>query len=781
MKKKATEKKTPEDKGVMKQQNESKAEDAVIKEKGSSPIERKCIYFLIFIAVAAVIYGVMTSAFSVCHRHVSILTALIIIAVCFGGFVLSEKIKKDRLKRFLKGTAAACLIAFGTETLIFNFKSFAKGNTETVIEDYSAFTTNNTDNAKISAESIEITGDSTLYIELNSKDINAVDFEFDGEGKSPLKCCAGIIDGNFSQEYVGIGEKKISADYGKCNFAFSAYEELKFLRLEFYDVSVPIKITRLSFAKALPFVFSEIRFYVLFLLLAAIAAVRAFELYKVVYNRKDVRHRIIIIALTALCSLTMLCFVDPEASDIEYKKNMDVSWQNPYVQMFDSCENGRTSIGITPSESLLAMENPYDASLRAAQGVECAWDRAYYKGKYYSYYGIAPVLTYYYPYYFIKGKLPSINSACVFFGILSVIFMFGAIMAFVRKFIEKPNFLLLIMCLTASLFASGIYFNVDFSDMYALPGITGTCYLMLCLWCGLEACIREDEKKQPILFVICGLAFSLCLASKPTRALSALILAPIFLELIFSKKIKLKSKVVSAASFLLPVAVGCGALMAYNNARFDSPFEFGAVYQLTVSNVNAGGLKLSFLPNAILHYFVQPVRMSGSFPFVEISGLYLANRQAYVYSDFAVGALTVPLIAAGMAVFPFLMYHLRRRRGEKLRFNELSVRKITYIMMLLFSVFIALFNYCVAGIILSYVCDILPLLTLLSVLVLLDIQQQTAECRGVSGKVVCAFSVAAMFTVILVSLELLSFQNIALFKHFPNILYKLEELLCFWN
>lgn len=781
MKKKVIEKNTAEEKEAVEQQTESQVADKPAEGKSSSLLERKCIYFLVFIAVAAVMYGVLTSSFAVCRKHVSILTAIIILAVCFGGFVLSEKLKKDRLKRFLKGTAAACLIAFGTETLIFNFNSFAKGSSEKVIEDYSAFTTNVPDNARIFPDRIEIFGDSTVYIELNSNDINAVDFEYSGKGKSVFKCCAGIIDENFSQEYITIGEKRTNADYGKCKFAFSSYGELKSLRLEFYGVVEPITINRMSFSTAMPFAFSEIRFYALFLLLTAIAAVRAFELFKVVYNRKDARHRIIIIALTALCSLTMLCFVDPDASDIEYKKGMNVSWQNPYVQMFDACENGRTSIGITPSESLLAMENPYDASLRSAQRVECAWDRAYYKGKYYSYYGIAPVLTYYYPYYFIKGKLPSINSACVFFGILAVIFMFGAIMAFIRKFIEKPNFLLVIMCLIASVFASGMYFNVDFSDMYALPGITGTCYLMLCLWCGFEACIRDGEKKQPILFVICGLAFSLCLASKPTRALSALILAPIFLELIFSKKIKIKSKIVSVASFLLPVAVGCGALMAYNNARFESPFEFGAVYQLTVSNVNAGSLKLSFLPNAILHYFIQPVRMSGSFPFVEIGGLYLANRQAYVYSDFAVGALTVPLIAAGMAVFPFLMYHLRRRKGEKLSFNVISVRKATYIMMLLFSVFIALFNYCVAGIILSYVCDILPMLTLLSVLVLIDAQQQTAECRGIAGKAVCAVSVTAILTIALVGLELLSFQDVALFKHFPNILYNLEEILCFWS
>ena len=51
-------------------------------------------------------------------------------------------------------------------------------------------------------------------------------------------------------------------------------------------------------------------------------------------------------------------------------------------------------------------ENPYDRAARDKAGVWYMWDRALYNGKYYSYFGIAPILTVYYPCQLLTGKLP---------------------------------------------------------------------------------------------------------------------------------------------------------------------------------------------------------------------------------------------------------------------------------------------------------------------------------------------------------------------------------------
>lgn len=724
----------------------------------------------------------LTKKFTTCNKGISILSILVILAVCFTGFVFSDTLRDEKRKRFLKGTAVVCLTAFGMETLIFNFKSFSSDNTRVEYDTYSAISINNTDNATVMDNSMEIRDAVELTVDLNKSDIHALQLTFDGEGDTPFRCYVSIKDGNFSRQFIKVGERSASANYGKCDFSFCTYEKLQAVQIGFTEIQEPVTLTGIYFSTALPFSFSEARFYVLFLLMTGIWAIWIFQLYRMEYDRSNPKHRAVIVVLTVVCASSALFFIDPKAKDIAYTKGMNVSGQNPYVQMFDALQNHRASIGIEPSEELLAMENPYDSSLRSAEGVAFAWDRAFYNGKYYSYYGIAPVLTFYYPYYYLhSNKLPSMNKACVFFGVLSVVFLFGTVMAFIRKFLKRPNFLLVVLLLIASMFASGICFMVNVSDMYALPGVTGTCYMTLCLWTGLEAYIRRGEKKQIALFAVSGFAFALCVASKPTRALSCLILAPAFLEILFCKNRKAKEKIVSACSFLLPAFVGLGGLMAYNYARFGSPFDFGAAYQLTVSNVNANQLRLSLIPDAVMHYFFQPVKMTGAFPFVEIGSVHFANPQAYIYSEFAVGAFSMPLIAAGLSVLPFLLYHQRRKKGEKFEYNTVNVKNATYILMFLMAVFLAWFNYCVAGIILSYVCDILPLLTLLSVFVLLEASHIFSEGVGMHGKYVCFMSIVSCTNTVLVLLELLSFNGLALNHHMPDILYVLEDLLCFWN
>ncbi len=742
------------------------------------------IVFLICAAAVFAVYSLLLNKLTIYQKPVSVITVLVILIVTFSGFLLTSFIKKENLKRFIKSAAVVCLIAFAVETFVFNFKSF----THFTSENYSSFSemyTDTSDTVVINSDNVEINGNGCIYVDLNSKGLNALQLEFDSvksnDENSAFTCTAAIKDGNFTKQYIKVGEKRLSSDYGKCDFSFNTYDVLQSVQINFQDINTPVTLKSVNFTSALPFRFSEIRFYALFLLLTLICAIRSFEFYNVIYDRNNKKHRIAIITLTAICSLSMFCFVNPNAESIVYNKNTRVSGSDPYVQMFDAVQNKRVNIDIEPSPELLEMENPYDISERSEKGISYAWDRAYYNGKYYSYYGIAPVITFYYPYYLLTNKLPSINTAAIFFGILSVIFISGTIMAFIKRFIKKPNFLLVMMLLVASCFASGMYFNVASSDMYALPGITGTCYLMLCLWCGFEACSQNGKKKQLLLFAVCGLAFALCLASKPTRALSALILAPVFLEFIFSSSIKIKEKVKSVASFMIPVLVGCGALMIYNYARFDSPFQFGAVYQLTVSNVNANGLKLSFIPPAIIQYFFHPVNMTGTFPFIGIGGVSIENRESYIYSDFAVGALTIPMILAGICVLPFLLHHLRKEKGKKFIFDDNAVKKITYIFILVMAVIIAWFNYCIAGIILSYVCDILPLLSILSVFVLLDFQQQTVSGSEVSNKLTCAISLTAVFTVILICMELIAIQGTALYQCFPNISYVLEDIVCFWN
>lgn len=111
--------------------------------------------------------------------------------------------------------------------------------------------------------------------------------------------------------------------------------------------------------------------------------------------------------------------------------------KNAYEQQFDAFLKHRLSIDIEPAKELLALSNPYDRASRT--GIRFLWDRALYDGKYYSYFGITPIITVYYPYYFITGKVPSAATVCFILFTAAVTAVALTYLKAVGIFCEKPN------------------------------------------------------------------------------------------------------------------------------------------------------------------------------------------------------------------------------------------------------------------------------------------------------------------------------------------------------
>lgn len=111
--------------------------------------------------------------------------------------------------------------------------------------------------------------------------------------------------------------------------------------------------------------------------------------------------------------------------------------KNAYEQQFDAFLKHRLSIDIEPAKELLALSNPYDRASRT--GIRFLWDRALYDGKYYSYFGITPIITVYYPYYFITGRVPSAATVCFILFTAAVTAVALTYLKAVGIFCEKPN------------------------------------------------------------------------------------------------------------------------------------------------------------------------------------------------------------------------------------------------------------------------------------------------------------------------------------------------------
>ena len=70
--------------------------------------------------------------------------------------------------------------------------------------------------------------------------------------------------------------------------------------------------------------------------------------------------------------------------------------------------------------------------------------------------------------------------------------------------------------------------------------------------------------------------------------------------------------------------------MWYNKIRFDDPFQFGSIYQMTVDNTAANKITLSRLPAAIAVYFFGGLDQLNDFPFLRTKYSNIANRQMYL-------------------------------------------------------------------------------------------------------------------------------------------------------
>ena len=94
------------------------------------------------------------------------------------------------------------------------------------------------------------------------------------------------------------------------------------------------------------------------------------------------------------------------------------------IDFVNALSNGKIFLEENPSERLTELENPYDATQRNSnylqRGSDYIWDASYYKGKYYSYFGILPALILLVPFHLITGKYMIMSIAILIFSIRGI-------------------------------------------------------------------------------------------------------------------------------------------------------------------------------------------------------------------------------------------------------------------------------------------------------------------------------------------------------------------------
>jgi len=722
---------------------------------------------LVLSFIGVIVYYLLVIAAGHTVDAVSYVIAAVLLSLCVNVLELckvSDYFKKKHVLSFLRKSACAIITVVVLEFTVFNISALTspKVGVEKVLDMSSAVVSQGVSIVNQSAyiSTDDASSISFAYVAVDSENISV---EFTGSPKM-VDLKAYITDDNLSKSATLVCEQSIYADQNKPAVINIHSTNLQSLQL-YIEKASGVTISGINVNVTVPVQVNYLRMFGLIILCLLAVAVKAFQLYKIQLAKKSFMQTLaMLIAVIICCAGFLTIFVAKGDTLLESYDSMAVGNKSPYYQMFDAFQKGQLNLDLPVDEQLITAGNKaYDPQYRTENNIYCSWDRAYYNGKYYSYFGTAPLFLIYYPVYFLTNMLPTDSFVCAILGMLITIFGFMLVRKLALTVVKNANFLITLLCAFALPFASSIYILTGYGDFYNVPKLCATAFLLLLVYLTVTA----YENPKWYLFLMCGLSVALIAASRPNLVILALATAPIYIAVLLNKDISLKHKLSYVGVFLAPVIICAAALMVYNYQRFDSFFEFGTTYQLTVNNIALNNISLSYLGMAVYHYFLQPASTSTRFPYLSPSFSSMTYPR-YFYAMSSFGVFTMPLnwfVGAYPAV--------RRKTDLK------PVYRWFIILSLVLSVGLAFLDFCMAGVTISYVYDITTTISIVAIISLLLCEKCTRKYTYLH-KTVYIVSVIFIVLTVLVSVAILFGTLPSIFKdQMPELYVALRNVFSF--
>lgn len=577
-----------------------------------------------------------------------------------------------------------------------------------------------------------------------------------------------FTDDNFSSDNNLFGhnsfkELAYAGENEKNCFNVSSYGEVKQLQI-FLDKSTYIPITSIVINYYPPFHFNFVRM-LLFLIVGLIVTT---GLWKTAFDsKKHSKYIAVTAALVCLVivGLTLIIALKSETVSL-YDDNPNES-DEQYGQLFEAFLNGRLNLDIDYDTSELdKLNNPYDISEREINGssVPETWDRAYYNGQFFCYFGAAPVFTVYFPFYMIFRHAPSALFASAMLCVYSVIFISLLYNLIVKKMCRDTPLLPVIIGHISLLSTSMIFALMTESKFYYMAALSGIGALAAFLYFLLSAYYSDRFRNRVILLVLAGISVVMIAASRPSLLIYALVAIVPAAFVLADKNENLKHKICYIAGIGAPIIAGGIVLMLYNYARFDNPFEFGFNYQLTVSIADANNLTLAMIPATVYHYFIQHPQQTSMFPYLRLASDTLVSYPRYTYVAQCVGVLNYPLIWGAFLVPSSL--------NKKNKFRSCFLTALTISALLL-----AFIDMCKAGAHYRYTADILLPLGIAAVIAAFNILLQLKESNSKYFKAFYfALIVCLLISAVIGFLMMFANEYLKMFDLYPSVTRAIQNI-----
>ena len=158
-----------------------------------------------------------------------------------------------------------------------------------------------------------------------------------------------------------------------------------------------------------------------------------------------------------------------------------------------------------------------------------------------------------------------------------------------------PSAAAYLLAATGMAAGSQIWYLLLRPSVYEYAILSGAAFVLLGLWQWLLAANTPTEKRARLVFhlVLGSLCIALVAGCRPQMEVFAVLALPIFWKrYVTGKRLVSRAGAGEAAAFLLPVIAVAAVLLWYNAARFGSPFDFGATYNLTSNDMTRRGFSV---------------------------------------------------------------------------------------------------------------------------------------------------------------------------------------------
>ena len=514
------------------------------------------------------------------------------------------------------------------------------------------------------------------FININ-KEIDTIKTDLKFEDNT--KCVNLSVDASDETHYTyrtDIGKKEITENEASQYIRMNLNGKVTSIKLRYKNVLAGDKITinNIECNKPIPFNIMLLRFVIIGLIALLCYALFSSKALRSTFEKSSGKLAVAIVALFLVALVFMTSVIVYKLPEGRLGKDFEEPALNQINQeVVDAFEKGKVELDAQATEGFKNLKNPYDWSLRLSTGEQGEWDHVYYEGKYYSYYGVAPVLVLFLPYHMIFGNYFPTDIAIFLFSAIGLAFLCWLYFEFISRFFKKLPLKVALSGFVVMISSCGVFYLTGRTLFYEISISAGFMFTTLGAFLLLTSNIFEDKKVNFIKIFFSSLCFGMAVLARPTLAVYAACVALFFIWRIVKEfKAKSKSRIPLTITAAVPLLACAMFQMWYNAARFGSILDFGIEYSVTINDFTRNSFYLIFVLISLYGYLFATPTLSPTYPYVS-NDFNRLGCNGYYFQD--VGSLPGIIFLA----FPVLGYLFS---GKALKLIPDKKQRLKYLWMI---------------------------------------------------------------------------------------------------